>query len=283
MESVGSDSTTEGMTEGKTKGGPGKKTYALLRQCRALDVLDGAELSCEPLTRLGGHRSLLLPRELVEHGGVVAQVDLSSDDEARNARAVVVHLGEPLFLDVLERGGRGDAEADEEDVGLRVRERTQPVVVLLSGRIEQAEGVRVVADHDRHRLCSVTTSATVFCVPDEGLAVTTVREGRTTTYVIVKDGGNIFARELVGGVRNQETCLCRRWGRVSGWERMSDLRQIGHARTHLSDRTVTDDLQINNANQYQGYPRRRDCTRASVQEDAGWGDMPTEGEEGGSQ
>ena len=80
---------------------------------------------------------------------------------------MVVHLGEPLFLDVLERGGRGDAEADEEDVGLRVRERTQPVVVLLSGRVEQAEGVRVVADHDSHSLCSATTSASVFCIPDE--------------------------------------------------------------------------------------------------------------------
>jgi hypothetical protein len=33
---------------------------------------------------------------------------------------VVVDLGEPLLANVFERGGRRDAEADEEDVGLGV-------------------------------------------------------------------------------------------------------------------------------------------------------------------
>ena len=55
-----------------------------------------------------------------------------------------------LLLDVLEGGGRHDGEADEEDVRLRVGERPQPVVVLLAGRVEQAERVRLAADHHRH-------------------------------------------------------------------------------------------------------------------------------------
>ena len=58
----------------------------------------------------------------------------------------MVHLGEPLFSHVLEGGGGGDGEADEEDVGLRVGEGSQAVVVFLSGGIEEAEGVGFVAD-----------------------------------------------------------------------------------------------------------------------------------------
>lgn len=35
---------------------------------------------------------------------------------------MVMNLGEPLFSDVFEGGGRRDGEADEEDIGLRVGE-----------------------------------------------------------------------------------------------------------------------------------------------------------------
>jgi hypothetical protein len=41
---------------------------------------------------------------------------------------VVVRLRHPLALDVLERRGEADAEADEEDVGLWVGERAEAVV-----------------------------------------------------------------------------------------------------------------------------------------------------------
>jgi hypothetical protein len=43
-----------------------------------------------------------------------------------------MNLWEPLLLHVLERGGRGNGEADEEYVGLRVGERAEPVVILLT-------------------------------------------------------------------------------------------------------------------------------------------------------
>ena len=114
---------------------------ALLRQGRALDVLDGAELTREPLARVVLDGPLLLPGELLADGGVLSQVDLGADNQAGHARAVVVDLGEPLLLDVLERCRARDREADEEDVGLRVRERTQTVVILLACRAV-ASGVR---------------------------------------------------------------------------------------------------------------------------------------------
>ena len=166
------------------------RTHSLLRQCRALDVLDRSQLARKSLSRLGRHGPLLLPRELLEHGRVVAEIDLGTDDEARDAGAVVVnlggvgggrlacmwcgscrggrtgerrvgereagkgrtYLGEPLLLDVLERSRACHAEADEEDVRLRVRERPETIVILLSSGIEESERVGVVADHDRYCL-----------------------------------------------------------------------------------------------------------------------------------
>jgi hypothetical protein len=59
---------------------------------------------------------------------------------------VVVHFWEPLLAHVLERRRRRDAEAHQEHVRLRVRQRAEPVVVFLAGRIEEAEGVGFVTD-----------------------------------------------------------------------------------------------------------------------------------------
>jgi hypothetical protein len=118
----------------------------ILRQGRALDVLDGAELLGHALARLSRYGPHLLPGKLLDDMGVVAQVDLRADDEARHARAVVVHFWEPLLAHVLERRRRRDAEAHQEHVRLRVRQRAEPVVVFLAGRIEEAEGVGFVTD-----------------------------------------------------------------------------------------------------------------------------------------
>jgi hypothetical protein len=47
---------------------------------------------------------------------------------------VVVNLGEPLFSDVLKRSRRGDGEADQEHIRLRVRQWAQTIVILLTYR-----------------------------------------------------------------------------------------------------------------------------------------------------
>lgn len=118
----------------------------VLGERAALDVPHGTQLLGHLLAILLPHGRHLLLAQLLAHAGIIAQIGLGADDEARHARAVVVHLGEPLFPDVLEGGGRGDGEADEEDVGLGVRERAQAVVILLSGSIEETEGIWLVAD-----------------------------------------------------------------------------------------------------------------------------------------
>ena len=59
---------------------------------------------------------------------------------------MVVDLGEPLFPDVFEACRGGDAEADEEDVGLGVGERPETVVVFLASRVQETQGVRLIAN-----------------------------------------------------------------------------------------------------------------------------------------
>lgn len=93
---------------------------ALLCERRTLNVLHGAEFSRKPLTRIGGNRSLLLSLQLLQDLGVISQINLRADDKARDSGAVVVHLGEPLLLNVLKRRGGSYTEADQENIRLRI-------------------------------------------------------------------------------------------------------------------------------------------------------------------
>ena len=88
-----------------------KKSYLVehilqleLRKSRALHVLDSAKVLGHTLAIFFPHRLHLLLAKLLAHLRVVAQICLSANNEARNARAVMVDLGEPLFSDVLETG-----------------------------------------------------------------------------------------------------------------------------------------------------------------------------------
>ena len=56
---------------------------------------------------------------------------------------------------------------------MRIAQWPQPIVVLLTGRIEQAERVRLAADHHGHG-------------------------------IIIENGRNILARKFVGGVRDEQ-------------------------------------------------------------------------------
>ena len=91
-----------------------------LGQSRALYVFHRTEFPGQSLALLHADRLQLLPRQLLQVLGIFPQVDLGADDEAGNTRAVVVHLWEPLLLDVFERCRRSDGEANEEDVGLGI-------------------------------------------------------------------------------------------------------------------------------------------------------------------
>ena len=63
-----------------------------------------------------------------------------------NARAVVVDFREPFLPNVF-KGRRGShGEADQKDIGLGVRQWAQSIIILLTGSIEQSQGIRFISD-----------------------------------------------------------------------------------------------------------------------------------------
>ena len=75
---------------------------------------------------------LLLPLQLFNDLWIIPQIHLRADKEAGYPGAMVPNFREPPLLHVLERGGGGDAEADEEDIRLWVRKWTQTIVIFLT-------------------------------------------------------------------------------------------------------------------------------------------------------
>jgi len=80
---------------------------------------------------------------------------------------------------------------------LRVAERAQAVVVLLTGGIPKSQADGLVVDHDTRR-------------------------------VVVEDGRDILAREGVGGVGDEQTCLAD--GTVAGDDA---LQRLGSWSSHV--------------------------------------------------
>jgi hypothetical protein len=73
--------------------------------CKKLDRTYSTQLLGHAFTILLLDRSHLLLGQLLTHRGIVAEIGLSANDQARNARAVVVDFREPFLADVFERGG----------------------------------------------------------------------------------------------------------------------------------------------------------------------------------
>jgi len=88
----------------------------------------------------------------------------------------MLNFGIPLGSYVVEARRRDDRKAYEEDVCLGVRERSQSIVVFLTGGIPQNE--------------------------ENGLEIHHETDG-----VVIKDCGDIFSRESVCGIGYQQTCL----------------------------------------------------------------------------
>ena len=66
---------------------------------------------------------------------VKAEILLAPDKDDGKARAEMVDFRDPLLLNVIERIGRVDRETDEDDVRVRVGQRTQTIVIFLTGGI----------------------------------------------------------------------------------------------------------------------------------------------------
>lgn len=64
---------------------------------------------------------------------------LVADQDDGDVGAEVFDLRRPLLGDVLERVRRIDAEAHQDDVGVRVGQRPEAIVVLLTSRVPQRQ------------------------------------------------------------------------------------------------------------------------------------------------
>jgi len=148
----------------------------LLCEGRALEVLDGVDFLCHLEThRVGdGLHALLL--ELVDGVAVLTQIELGAREDDGGVSSVVRNLGIPLGANVVERGRVHQREADEENVGLRVRQRSETVVIFLTGGIPQTQVDGLSVHHDVCR-------------------------------VVVEHRGDVFSGERIGGVGNEKARL----------------------------------------------------------------------------
>lgn len=102
---------------------------------RALEVLERADLLADVFGLLRSHGLLRSLVQLLDGLLVVAQVLLAADEDDGQALTEVQNLGNPLLLDVVERIGRVNGEADEDNMRVGVRKRAETVVILLTGGI----------------------------------------------------------------------------------------------------------------------------------------------------
>lgn len=115
---------------------------------RALEVADGTDLLSNGHTFLGGNGTLARLSKLVDNLGIVTKILLASDEDDGEVLAKVEHFRDPLFLNIVERIGRVDGKADEDNVRVGVRERTESVVVFLTGGIPECELYMTAIDLD---------------------------------------------------------------------------------------------------------------------------------------
>ena len=108
-----------------------------LCQSRALHVLDSSQFLGHLFSVLLSYRLHLLSGQFLPRLCVISQIRLCADDETRHSRAMVMHFGEPFLSHVFEgcRGGHG--KANQEDICLRIRKRSQTVVIFLPSSIEE--------------------------------------------------------------------------------------------------------------------------------------------------
>lgn len=74
----------------------------VLRQSRALDVLNRTQLLCHAVAVFLTDGLHLLSGKLLPNARVVAQISLCTDDETGDTGAMVMHFREPFLPDVLE-------------------------------------------------------------------------------------------------------------------------------------------------------------------------------------
>ena len=112
--------------------------HAFLGLGRALHVGSCPDALGHGAALLHLHGGLLHPLQLLTRGRVVPQVLLVPDQDDGHVGAEMAHLGVPLLRDVLQAVRAVHGEAHQDDVGVRVGQGPQAVVVLLAGRVPQS-------------------------------------------------------------------------------------------------------------------------------------------------
>jgi Ras-related C3 botulinum toxin substrate 1 len=105
---------------------------ALLSQGRAFHVLDCTDFFGHLGALFSRNRSKFLLCQSVESFLVVPHVKLRSDKYHRSGGTMVLYLWDPFRSNILKRRGRDHGKSNEEDICLRIAQRSQSVIVLLS-------------------------------------------------------------------------------------------------------------------------------------------------------
>jgi len=105
----------------------------------ALEVVTSTNFLSNGHTLFWGNGSLVSFPELVNGLGITSEILLAADEDDGQALAEVHHLGYPLLLDVVEGVRTVDSEADEDDVGIRVGQGSETVIIFLTGGIPQGK------------------------------------------------------------------------------------------------------------------------------------------------
>jgi hypothetical protein len=151
----------------------------LAGESRDLKVLNSADGLCDRVGLLESDGLGAALSQTGDNSGVVVEILLGADHNDGDVRAVVLELGIPLAVDVVERCGRNNRVAEQEAVGLRIRERTKTIVVILTGGIPETEVDYFAID---------------------------LGQGR----VVIEDGGNVLKRESILSVRAEKASLADR-------------------------------------------------------------------------
>ena len=108
--------------------------YSIASLSRTLHIASRLDRPSHLQTFVRADRTLVAGAA-VRSARIVPQVGLRSDEDDRRPRAEVADLWNPLERHVGEAVAVVDGKADDDHVGVGVRQRTQLFVVLLTGRI----------------------------------------------------------------------------------------------------------------------------------------------------
>jgi len=172
-----------------------------LCESRALEVL----LSPDFLAHLKGLFVLNRGSSHLAHAllgcFIIAQIELGANENDGNARSMMLNFRGPLRrvnrnpdianqethlgLDIVKRCAADDGEADQEDVGLRVGQGSQTIIIFLTSSVPQSQTDGFTVYHDTGRIV-------VESIPGQRIVLKWAESHLHS--------GNVLARESIGGV-----------------------------------------------------------------------------------